>query len=183
MKILTGEFRGQSIGLTPHQDMRPTSDLARQAIFNTLQGAPEGRRVLDVFGGTGALGFEAISSGAREAVWIEKNPVLARVIEKTAAELGVSDRSRVIVADALAALKDLGKRGDRFDLIFLDPPYHAGLGVPAVELVARLGVFAPGAIVVLETHKTEDPPPAIGSLRAVKTKRHGDTKITFYREA
>ncbi len=182
MKMLTGALKGRKIFLVPDASMRPTSDLVRKAIFDTLQGTLEDRSVLDIFAGTGALGFEAVSSGARQVVWIESDHSQVRSIERTLASFKLEDRCRVIESDALAALKKLGLRKERYDLIFLDPPYHSGLGVRAVRLIAELELLSSEAIVVLETHKTEDPPDMIGILKTVKIKRHGDTKITFYRQ-
>ena len=183
MKILTGDLKGRAIHLAPNGNLRPTSDLARKAIFDTLQGAIEGKRVLDLFGGTGALGFEAFSSGAKEVVWVEMDRQQTEMIEKTLQDLGLEKRGRVIRSDAMKAVEGMGRRGEVFDLIFLDPPYHQGLGQATVQWISRAGIFSPEAILVLETHKTEDPKEVLGKFKAVKTKKHGDTKITFYRPA
>ena len=181
MKILTGYLKGRVIRLKPSENLRPTSDLVRKAIFDTLQGAVEGKRVLDLFSGTGALGFEALSSGAREVLWVEADRLQVEMIEKTISIFGLEDSGRVIQSDAFRTIQNLGRRAETFDLIFLDPPYHMGLGSKAVQLIADSKIFNLGAIIVLETHKTEDPPEEIGKLKSIKTKKHGDTTITFYR--
>ena len=144
------------------------------------RGAFEGKRVLDLFSGTGALGFEALSSGAREAVWVDSDGTQVEMIEKTISELGLHEAGRVICLDVFRALENLIRGEQRFDFIFLDPPYHQGLGQKALKLISQSGLVHEGSILVLETHKTEDPPETIGRLKSVKTKKHGDTKITFY---
>ncbi len=183
MKILTGELRGRLIRLVPSEKMRPTSDIARKAICDAIQGLPEDKRVLDLFSGTGALGFEALSGGAKEVVWVDAERSQAEAIEKTLSDLGLSARGQVYCSDAMKAIETLGRRGQVFDLFFLDPPYHAGLGQKAVKLISEVGIFSEGAVLVLETHKTEDPAEVIGRFRTLRTKRHGDTKITYYRAA
>ncbi len=182
MKILSGYLKGRLVHFKPSQTLRPTADVVRKAIFDTLQGALEGKRVLDVFSGTGAMGFEALSSGASEVLWVEAERTQTASIEKTITALGLEGVGRVIHSDAFKAIESLGRHGEVFDLIFLDPPYHQGLGQRAVGLISRLGLCRAGAFVILETHKTEDPPEIVGGLKAVKTKKHGDTKITFYRQ-
>lgn len=180
MKILTGYLKGRLIRLLPKESLRPTSDLVRKAVFDTLQGAFEGKRVLELFSGTGALGFEALSSGAREAIWVDSDDIQVEAIEKTISDLGLQDSGRVICLDVFRTLETLIRGGQSFDLIFLDPPYHQGLGQKALKVISQSGLVQEGSILVLETHKTEDPPETVGRLQSVKTKKHGDTKITFY---
>ena len=166
--------------MKPAENMRPTTDLVRKSIFDTLRGEVEGRRVLDLFSGTGAMGFEAISSGAREVVWVESDRRQADGIEKTMTLLGLQESGSVMRSDALEALGSLGRSGEKFDLFFIDPPYKTSLGTRALERIASLGIALPGALLVLETHKTVDPPEAVDGLKTVKIKKHGDTKLTFY---
>ncbi len=180
MKILTGRLKGRVIQLKPNENLRPTTDLVRKAVFDTLRGAIEGRRVLDLFSGTGAMGFEALSSGAAEVVWVDSDREQARSIEKTILQLKLEDSGGVMRSDALVALESLAADAQTFGLFFLDPPYKTALGVRALERIAALGLAEPGAILVLETHKTVDPPETAGSFRVIKTKKHGDTKLTFY---
>ena len=181
MKILTGFLKGRNIHLADSQNLRPTSDLVRKAIFDALQGAFEGKRVLDLFSGTGALGFEALSAGAGEVIWVELEDAPVDAIEKTLSDLELEGRGRVLCADAFKAIERLSREGEVFDFIFLDPPYHEGLGQRAVKQISGSAIFRAGTILVLETHKTEDPPEIMGPFKTVKTKKHGDSKITFYR--
>ena len=180
MKILTGSFKGRRIELMADENLRPTSDLVRKAVFDALQGAFEGKRVLDLFSGTGAFGFEALSSGAKEVVWVESEVAQVENIEKTLSDLELEDRGRVFRSDVFKAIESLGRHGESFDFIFLDPPYHLGLGTKTVKALSSSSLLGAGAIVVLETHKTEDPPENTGKLKTLKIKKHGDTKITFY---
>lgn len=181
MKILTGYLKGRPIRLAPNENLRPTSDLVRKSIFDTLQGVLEGKRALDLFCGTGALGFEALSSGASEVVWVDSERAQAEAVEKTIVDLVLQDLGRVIQSDVFRTIESLSRQGESFDVIFLDPPYHKGMGMKAVKLICEANILSPAAILVLETHKTEDPPQVFGNLKTVKMKKHGDTKVTFYR--
>ena len=181
MKVLTGFLKGRLIQLPDSPNLRPTSDLVRKAIFDTLQGVVEGKTVLDLFSGTGALGFEALSLGAKEVLWVEADRPQAEAIEESIRQLGVEEAGRVFQQDVFKALESLGRQGRVFDIVFLDPPYHQGFGQKALRRVSELGLCKSGGFAVLETHKTEDPLEQLGVFKCLKTKKHGDTKISFYR--
>lgn len=147
MRIIGGTYRGHRL-TAPKGPTRPTTDRTREAVFNLLQSRADlrGARVLDLFAGSGALGLEALSRGAAEAVFVEKAGAALGVIRKNAAALGVSDRCHVVRADALRWLEREAE--PRFDLAFADPPY-------ALDDLARLPDLArphltPGGLFVLE---------------------------------
>lgn len=155
MRIVSGEFRGKAI-VTPQGDRtRPTSDRARQAVFNILEHAawsPGLRdvRVIDLFAGSGALGFEALSRGAAFCLFVETDEQARGAIRQNVDAMGLFGRTRVHRRDAT----DLGQRpgadGPAFELTFLDPPYAKGLGETALAKLAAGGWLAPGAVVVFE---------------------------------
>jgi 16S rRNA (guanine966-N2)-methyltransferase len=155
MRIVSGEFRGKAI-VTPAGDRtRPTSDRARQAVFNILEHAawsPGVRdlRVIDLFAGSGALGFEALSRGAAFCLFVETDEAARGAIRENVDAMGLFGRTRVHRRDAT----DLGVRpgadGPAFDLAFLDPPYGKGLGEKALARLAAGGWLAPGAVVMFE---------------------------------
>ena len=130
VRIIAGTLRGSRLPVPPVPGLRPTTDRLRETLFNWLQGEVAGRRALDLFAGTGALGLEAASRGAAEVVLIEREPALVRSLGETLLRLKVGN-ARVEQADALAWLA----RGPepRFDLVFLDPPFDAGLWQPAAQ--------------------------------------------------
>jgi 16S rRNA (guanine966-N2)-methyltransferase len=145
VRIIAGHLRGSRLPVPALPGLRPTTDRLRETLFNWLQGEVEGRRVLDLFAGTGALGLEAVSRGAAEAVLVERDPALVRSLEETVRRLKLTN-VRIDQADALTWLA----RGaePRFDLVFLDPPFDAGLWQRAAQ--ALVPWLAPKAWVYVE---------------------------------
>jgi 16S rRNA (guanine966-N2)-methyltransferase len=146
VRIIAGSLRGSKLPVPDRPGLRPSADRVRETLFNWLQPMLPGARVLDLFAGTGALGFEAFSRGARAVTLIERDPGLAEGLRASATRLKV-EGLRVLTADALAWLQQVP--GERFDLVFLDPPFEAGLWEEAAR---RLGPWlAPDAWIYVET--------------------------------
>ena len=161
--------------------MRPTADKVRKSIFDMLQGEVEGKSVLDLFSGTGALGFEALSGGARQVTFIESDKDQARKIKENIQKLGVERQSTVWPADALKAVQDLSAQGRQFDLIFLDPPYAGGWGQKTLAALARASLAGKNTLIFFECDKKERSEEVIGRLRRIKQKKHGGTCLHIYR--
>lgn len=191
MRIIAGRFRGRPLaapgaagGGAAH--LRPTSDRVREALFNLLAHGdygipppPQGRRVLDLFAGTGALGFEALSRGARDAVFIDDFAAARALVRENAEALGLTGQVKIWRRDATS----LGPcRGEPFDLIFADPPYGTDLGTRALASAHRGGWITPGALVVLEG-RTGDPLPQADWLEPADTRAYGETRIAIFRAA
>ena len=123
MRVITGTARGRRLKELQGMETRPTTDKVKESLFSIIQFDIEGRRVLDLFAGTGQLGIEALSRGAAEAVFVDRRPDAVRLVQENLALCAFTDRARVKSGDALAYLKS----GEKFDLIFLDPPYAADL--------------------------------------------------------
>ena len=146
VRIIAGSLRGSKLPVPDRPGLRPTSDRVRETLFNWLQPALPGARVLDLFAGTGALGFEAASRGAAGVLMVERDPDLAQSLREQAARLK-ADRVQVVSEDAVSWL---GRSPDRaFDLVFLDPPFAAGLWQPAAAALAPW--LAPGALIYVES--------------------------------
>lgn len=160
---------------------RPTADRVREALFNILSPWIADARVLDLFAGTGALGIEALSRGAREAVFVERDPKAVRVLRANLRHTGLEPLARVYVGDALREAARLGGQGMRFDLILVDPPYRTGLAQAALAALDAAGAVAPGAWVVVEHAAQEDMPERAANLTKVRAARYGDTVLAFYR--
>ena len=155
MRIVAGEFRGKALAAPEGEHTRPTSDRARQAVFNILEHAAwspglRDLRVIDLFAGSGALGFEALSRGAAFCLFVETDEDARGAIRENVDSLSLFGRTRVHRRDAT----DLGSRprsdGDPFDVVFLDPPYGKGLGEIALAKLAAGGWINPGALMVFE---------------------------------
>ena len=180
MKILTGQLRGQSIFFKPNPKIRPTSDKVRKALFDGLQGQWEGKRVLDLFSGTGALGFEALSNGAERVTFVESNQAQADRLKDNLKNLGISGAGSVLPQDVFRAIQNLSAKQEAYDIIFIDPPYEEGLGVKALEALSAANLVRQGALVILECYKKENFPEKSGMLTLIKVKVYGDTKVGVF---
>ena len=147
MRVITGTARGRRLKELQGMETRPTTDKVKESLFSIIQFDIEGRRVLDLFAGTGQLGIEALSRGAAEAVFVDRRPDAVRLVQENLALCGFTDRARVKSGDALAYLKS----GEKFDLIFLDPPYAADLLEQALTAIASFDICREHGIIVAES--------------------------------
>jgi 16S rRNA (guanine(966)-N(2))-methyltransferase RsmD len=173
---VTGGWLGGRRLRCPSGGLRPTSDRVREALFARL-GELSGLAVLDLYAGTGALGVEAISRGADAVVYVERAPRCLAALRANLEALGLEAVSRVIADDAPRAVRRLGRRGERFDLLLLDPPYASDELARALRAVSESGVLAEGAMVVVE-HGKRHALPAVAGLVVLDARRYGDTVIT-----
>lgn len=169
----------------PGRNTRPTTDRVKESVFGILGELLAGARVLDLFAGTGALGIEALSRGAVQAVFVEREPRAAGVLRENLRRTGLAGEARVLVRDVLAALG--GARGAEvggpFDLVLLDPPYGTGLAGAALERLGSEGAsLSDEALVMVEHSNHELPPDGVGTLRLVRRERYGETVVSFYRK-
>ena len=175
MRIISGQLRGRRL-IVPREGVRPTADRVREALFSMLGPGWAGRRVLDAFAGTGALGFESLSRGAAEATFIESNRSQAQQLRKTAEAWGLSDKVQVLPGDAMAMMRRCRKQGASFDLIFLDPPYDLELLPEALE--AALPLLAEDGVLVAEHRKKSECPCPQGL--AIRSQRsYASTTLSF----
>ncbi len=174
IRIIGGEWRGRKLEVADQPGLRPTPDRARETLFNWLAGSIGGARCLDLFAGTGALGFEALSRGARCAVMVEENKQLARRLQTSKAALAAAS-AEIFQAEALAWL---GEPSDPFDIVFLDPPFHQDYVKKACALLVNRGHLAPSAYVYTETERGV-PSPAPG-LKELKQARAGQVEYRLY---
>ncbi len=176
MRITGGRLAGRRLRV-PRADVRPTADRVRESLFARL-GDLEGRRVLDLFAGSGALGFEALSRGAASVVFVDFSQKVIDTLRENAAALRVSDAVVLQRGEASAVLGRLTGTPP-FDLVFLDPPY-AGAGLAAaLRALAESPLLAPDALVVAESDRRHPPAPIEG-LAAIDERRYGDTLITWF---
>ena len=171
VRIIAGRLRGSKLPVADRAGLRPTSDRVRETLFNWLQPVVPGARVLDLFAGTGALGFEAASRGAADVQLVERDPALAANLRAQAGRLR-ADSVRVHHADALSWLR--APASGRFDIVFLDPPFDAGLWEPAAALLAPW--LAPSAWIYVEAPAGR--PPVLPA--DWMPHRHGATRDVHY---
>lgn len=148
LRIIGGRWRGRKITFTGAEGLRPTPDRVRETLFNWLAPVVVGARCLDLYSGSGALGMEALSRGARWVTFIEQRPEVASAIRQNLALLTISDDYCVEVADAC---RWLGTNEEPYDIVFIDPPFHKGLAERTLALLARPGQLRQGARIYLES--------------------------------
>ena len=177
MRVITGSARGRRLRELEGLETRPTTDRVKESMFNILQFDVEDSRVLDLFAGTGQLGIEALSRGAASAVFVEQRRDAVALIRENLKLTGLSERARVVNGEALAYL---ASAGEKFDLIFLDPPYAAKLWKPVLEAVSRFDILSDHGIMICESPQDEELPDAVGACRLHRAYRYGRIKLTTY---
>jgi 16S rRNA (guanine966-N2)-methyltransferase len=179
LRVIAGALRGRGLEGPTWTGLRPTSDKLRETLFSMLGHHVEGARVLDGFAGTGALGLEALSRGARATVFIESDRRAQALIDRNAARCNVSDRCVIIRADFRYGLADLRDRpnGAPFGLVLLDPPYDLSAETVLQGVDDVLDALG---IVVLEHARRQRVPERVGRLAKVRAREAGDSALTFY---
>jgi len=185
MRIVAGSLKGRSIAAPDGQGTRPTSDRARQAIFNVLEHAAwaeplEGMRVIDLYAGSGALGFEAISRGAAFALFVETDEEARGAIRENAEAYGVMGRTRVHRRSATDLGGRPGSDGEAFDLAFLDPPYRKGLGEQTLLRLLEGKWLKAGAVVVFE-RGSDEPEIDTPGYERLDARDYGAARVLFLR--
>ena len=185
MRIVSGQYRGKAIATPPGAATRPTSDRARQAVFNILEHAAwapqlHGARVIDLFAGSGALGLEAISRGAAFCVFVETDDAARGAIRENIDAFGLFGQTKVHRRDAAHLGLRPASVGAPFGVAFLDPPYARGLGEKALAELIAGDWLAPGAIVLFERGRDE-PDPAPEGFERLDARDYGAARVFFYR--
>lgn len=176
MRVITGTARGRKLKEPENYDVRPTTDRVKESMFNIIQFDIEGRRVLDLFAGTGQLGIEALSRGAAHAVFTDDSPVSVKTVRENVKMTGFEKVSSVIQCDAIAYIG----RGEKFDIIFLDPPYDTKLLDIALEKIFEFDILKENGIIVCESRAEKVLPAAKEPYYMRKEYKYGKIKVTLY---
>ena len=179
VRVIGGIARGRKLKTRKGWETRPTGDRVKESLFNILQPLLPGAFMLDIFAGTGNIGIEALSRGAEKCVFIEKNHQCVKIITENLALCGFTRSGEVIHSDAVPALLVLGRKLCKFDLIFLDPPYHGTLLVPVLAAIYDNALLAEEGIVVVEHHVDAEDWWQPTQWQPSRKKKYGDTAITF----
>ena len=174
MRVITGSARGRRLKTPENYDIRPTTDNVKESVFNILQFDIEGRRVLDLFAGTGQLGIEALSRGAASAVFIDRDRSAVQIVRDNLKTCGLT--GEVLCTDALSYLKSCG----RFDLIFIDPPYDSGLYEEVLQTINSVDILSEGGIMIVEARRETPLPDMTAPYRKLKEYRYGKVIICSY---
>lgn len=174
MRVITGTARGHRLKTPENYDIRPTTDNVKESVFNIIQFDIEGRRVLDLFAGTGQLGIECLSRGAAEAVFIDENTAAVKIVKENLKTCGFT--AAVLQQDALSYLRHCG----RFDLVFVDPPYDSGLYESVLETINSVDILSDGGIILCESRREKTLPDMRDPYRKKKEYNYGRVKLTVY---
>lgn len=174
MRIITGSAKGKRLATLEGEATRPTSERIKGAIFSSIQFELEGRRVLDLFAGSGQMGLEALSRGAEHATFIDSSREAMEIVKKNAVNTSFFDRSHFLVSDAKNYIRKASGR-ERFDLVFIDPPYAMECCADTVAALARAELIIPGALVILESGTEEIDPadPRLSGFEVIKSEHYG----------
>lgn len=164
------------------KSIRPTTSKVREALFNILRDKIREASFLDLYAGTGAIGIEALNQGASEVVFVEASKGYAQNIKQKIAKLGFAERSRVIVKKVLSFLKGEELKDKSFDIIFLDPPYHADEINNALTAIGKSHLLKREGVVIAEHFVKRQLPHEFGSLQFIKDYKYGDTILSLYKE-
>lgn len=193
MRIVAGKYRSRVLKSARGLSLRPTSDKLRETLFNILGPQVAGSVFVDAYAGTGAVGMEALSRGAREVVFIEKHPAAVDLIRRNLRTLGIDVgvahldvHVEILAMDAVRGLEHLGRRWfaarGRADFVFLDPPYvEAEEYARALDFLDRSSLLAPGGRVIVEHHGKQPLPMDLAQLECVREVEQGETLLSFYR--
>lgn len=177
MRVIAGELGGRRLIAPRGRSTRPTSDRVREAIFAAL-GSVEGARVLDLYAGSGALAIEALSRGAAEAIAVENAPMALRALRQNLASLELENRCRVYATTVARSVRALST--EPFDLVLADPPYaEVADAARAIDAFVSAGGLREEGRVVIE-HAARDEAPRLAHVRCLRTRRYGDTAVSFY---
>ena len=178
MRVITGTARGMKLQTLDGLATRPTTDKVKEAIFSILQFELEGRKVLDLFAGSGQLGIEALSRGARHAVFVEQSAAAARVIQANLKHTKLQENATVRTMSVSDFLKTCR---ERFDVILMDPPYQENQLESTLNRISEIDILSEGGIIVCERPDSLSLPAEIGRFTKAKDYRYGKTGVTVYR--
>lgn len=180
MRVISGKARGLKLNTPKNKDVRPTTDRVKESLFNIINFYVMDSNILDLFAGTGSLGIECLSRGANKCVFVDKNRESMAIVKSNIKKARVENESITLNMDFKKAIKYLGVKGEKFNIIFMDPPYYENMFIDALKLVDENNLLEKDGIIVVE-HDTKDSfPDSVGRLYKGRDKKYGNTTLTFY---
>lgn len=179
VRVISGSARGLKLNTPGDDRVRPTTDRVKESMFNIVQDWVYDSQVLDLFAGSGALGIEALSRGASQAVFCDNSLDSIKIIKSNIEKARVVDRSQIVSGDFKRCLRDMEAKNQSFDMIFVDPPYYEGLFEEVLDTIRSCKILKKDGIVIVE-HDAKRPIGQVEGLEAYKEKKYGITMLTFY---
>ncbi len=181
MRIIAGKFKGRTLITMKDRSIRPTTDRVKESIFNLIQGVIEDAKVLDLFAGSGALGIEALSRGAESVTFVDRSNDSIETVNTNLKK--VSGKVNVLRKDYLNAIDYFSARNEKFDIIFLDPPYKQGLDKSALLKIEESGILSNDGIVIVERAREDAELTLEGDLRCINKRDYGSVTVMIYQKA
>ena len=180
MRVIAGKARRMTLIAPEGRDVRPTTDRIKETLFNILQQDIYDSSFLDLFSGSGGIGIEALSRGAKEAVFVEKNKDALRCINHNLSHTRLSDDAEVLPMDVLSAIRNLSKRGKSFDIVFMDPPYEQDMEMAVLEELDASGIIHEDSIIIIETSlRTDETEFNFASFEVIRVKEYKTNQHIF----
>lgn len=179
VRVISGSARGLKLNKPGDDRVRPTTDRVKESMFNIVQDWVYDSQVLDLFAGSGALGIEALSRGASQAVFCDNSLDSIKIIKSNIEKAKVVDRSQIVSGDFKRCLRDMEAKNQSFDMIFVDPPYYKGLFEEVLDTIRSCKILKKDGIVIVE-HDAKRPIGQVEGLEVYKEKKYGITMLTFY---
>lgn len=181
MRVIAGKAKGHRLKAPKGLSTRPTTDRVKESLFNIIGFISEDSRVLDLFSGSGNIGIEFLSRGAKEGYFIENNYSSIKIIKENLKNTNFLPQSYVYKNDVNNSIKTLGKKGEKFDYIFMDPPYEKDLVIPVLENICKEKILNTNGIVIIEHESQITFPEEIDKVVRFDIRKYGSTSITFYK--
>lgn len=179
VRVISGSARGLKLNTPGDDRVRPTTDRVKESMFNIVQDWVYDSQVLDLFAGSGALGIEALSRGASQAVFCDNSLDSIKIIKSNIEKARVVDRSQIVSGDFKRCIRDMEAKNQSFDMIFVDPPYYKGLFEEVLDTIRSCKILKKDGIVIVE-HDVKRPIGQVEGLEVYKEKKYGITMLTFY---
>lgn len=180
MRIIAGEAKNKKIKSRKGMNTRPTLGSVKESLFSIISPYVPDSSFLDLFSGTGNIALEALSRGSRRAVMIEQDPEALKIVIENINSLGYEERCRAYKNDVIRAVEILGRKEERFDIIFMDPPYKQELCTKVIKAISKAGVLAEGGLIICEHHIFEELADEIGEFKKADYRKYGKKAMTFY---
>ncbi len=181
MRVISGKVRGLKLNTPKNEDVRPTTDRVKESLFNMISPYIMDSNVLDLFAGTGSLGIECLSRGAQKCVFVDVSKESISIIKSNITRARVENESIVLNLDFKDAISKLKAQKNKFDVIFMDPPYYKNMFIDALEKIDNADLLEEEGIIVIEHDSKENLPEKIERLEKNKVKKYGNTTLTFYK--
>jgi 16S rRNA (guanine966-N2)-methyltransferase len=180
LRVIAGEYRGRRLDRIEGMDIRPTSDKVKGSLFNILGDSVIDSAFLDLFGGTGGIGIEALSRGAEHVVFIDTDIKSIKVLKGNLEHLNIIDNVEVLNTDYSTGISKLYNNNKKFDIIFIDPPYSVGLAQNALVEIDKHPILAQSVLIIVEHDSKDEMPSSQGKLYMYRSKQYGNTTLSFY---